>query len=139
MLQYTRNQRVQQLSPFELDVTGPLFRNIGEKIRHKVEVSCVAGRARATPFLHGLTQCVVYLCCPPAGATVCPPVCAQPALYLPPRSPVYPPAVARRLFLRPSRRAQDNVWDVAPPLLFFVGLISFTLWKREEILHHHRD
>lgn len=37
-LQYTKNQRVQQLSPFELDVTGPLFRNVAEKIRHKVEV-----------------------------------------------------------------------------------------------------
>jgi hypothetical protein len=38
VLQYTRNQRVQQLSPFEADVLGPLFRNVGEKIKHKVEV-----------------------------------------------------------------------------------------------------
>lgn len=36
---YTRNQRIQQLSPFEIDVLGPLFRNIGHKIKHKVEVS----------------------------------------------------------------------------------------------------
>ena len=35
--QYTRAERVQQLSPFEIDVLGPLFRNVGDKIRHKVE------------------------------------------------------------------------------------------------------
>ena len=29
--------RVEQLSPFELDVLGPLFRNVGEKIKHKIE------------------------------------------------------------------------------------------------------
>lgn len=38
---YTRNQRIQQLSPFEIDVLGPLFRNIGHKIKHKVEVSAL--------------------------------------------------------------------------------------------------
>ena len=68
--QYTRNQRIQQLSPFELDIMGPFFRNVGEKIKHKVE---------------------------------------------------------------------DNVWDVAPPFIFFGGLISFVLWKRHDILMHHRD
>ena len=31
--------RVEQLSPFEVDVLGPLFRNVGEKIKHKIEVS----------------------------------------------------------------------------------------------------
>jgi hypothetical protein len=46
-IQYTRNQRIQQLSPFEVDVLGPLFRNVGEKIKHKLEVRRVA--AAATP------------------------------------------------------------------------------------------
>ena len=47
---YTRNMRVQQLSPFEADVLGPLFRDIGSKFKHKVEVrsgdalQVVAGR-----------------------------------------------------------------------------------------------
>lgn len=36
---YTRNQRIQQLSPFEVDVLGPLFRDTGSKLRHKIEVS----------------------------------------------------------------------------------------------------
>lgn len=35
---YTRNQRIQQLSPFEIDVLGPLFRDIGGKVKHKLEV-----------------------------------------------------------------------------------------------------
>ena len=34
---YQRGQRTQQLSPFEIDVLGPLFRNVGEKLKHKVE------------------------------------------------------------------------------------------------------
>lgn len=38
LVQYTRNMRVQQLSPFEVDVLGPLFRNVGEKVKHKIEV-----------------------------------------------------------------------------------------------------
>jgi hypothetical protein len=29
--------------------------------------------------------------------------------------------------------------DVAPPLLFFIGLVSFVKWKRADIVHHHRD
>ncbi len=36
---YSRNQKIRQLSPFELDVLGPLFRDIPGKIRHKFEVS----------------------------------------------------------------------------------------------------
>jgi hypothetical protein len=58
---YTRNQRIQQLSPFEVDVLGPLFRDIGGKVKHKLE---------------------------------------------------------------------DNFLDVAPPLLFFIGLVAFVKEKR---------
>lgn len=67
---FTRNQRIQQLSPFEADVLGPLFRNIGEKVKHKFE---------------------------------------------------------------------DNFWDVAPPVIFFIALVAFVKHKRQEILLHHRD
>lgn len=35
---YTRNQRIQQLSPFEVDILGPLFKDIGGKVKHKLEV-----------------------------------------------------------------------------------------------------
>ncbi len=35
---YTRNQKIRQLSPFELDVLGGLFRDIPGKIKHKVMV-----------------------------------------------------------------------------------------------------
>jgi hypothetical protein len=38
---------VQQLSPFEIDVLGPLFRNIGYKIRHKVSRDAKRLRGRA--------------------------------------------------------------------------------------------
>ena len=62
--------RVQQLSPFEVDVLGPLFRDVAHKVKHKVE---------------------------------------------------------------------DNFWDAAPPLLFFVALVSYVKWKRTDILLHHRD
>ena len=34
---YQQGQRTQQLSPFEIDVLGPLFRNMGANLRHKVE------------------------------------------------------------------------------------------------------
>lgn len=34
---YVPHEKVRQLSPFELDVVGSLFRNAGEKFRHKVE------------------------------------------------------------------------------------------------------
>ena len=34
---YQQGQRTQQLSPFEIDVRGPLFRNMGANLRHKVE------------------------------------------------------------------------------------------------------
>jgi hypothetical protein len=34
---------------------------------------------------------------------------------------------------------EDNFWDVAPPVLFFVGLIAFVKNKRKEILYHHRS
>lgn len=44
---HTRNQRIRQLSPFELDVVGPLFRDIPAKLKHKVEVR--AGRGGPTP------------------------------------------------------------------------------------------
>lgn len=36
--QYVRNEKTRQLSPFELDVVGPLFRNVGDKIKHKVSL-----------------------------------------------------------------------------------------------------
>lgn len=67
---YTRNQRIRQLSPFELDVLGPLFRDIPAKIKHKVE---------------------------------------------------------------------DNFWDVAPPVIFFIALVQFVKWKRHQMLLEHRD
>lgn len=116
---------MQQLSPFELDVTGPLFRNIGEKIRHKVEVSraspcafCVCASRRFPAAFWAVARARLFLACSPS------------------LSPGASPPIAR---FRCVACTQDNVWDIAPPLLFFVGLISFTLWKREEILHHHRD
>lgn len=34
---------------------------------------------------------------------------------------------------------QDNVWDVAPPLVFFISLVYFVKWKRSDMLYHHRD
>jgi hypothetical protein len=70
---------------------------------------------------------------PPSGRGARPSVSRLLTLAL---SPGASPPIAR---FRCVACTQDNVWDVAPPLLFFVGLISFTLWKREEILHHHRD
>lgn len=87
--QYTRNQRIQQLSPFEVDILGPLFRNIGEKFKHKFEVRNAARR-------HTL--------------------CTLTALTL-----------------------QDNFWDVAPPVIFFISLVYFVKWKRSDMLYHHRD
>lgn len=36
-------------------------------------------------------------------------------------------------------RVQDNFWDVAPPVLFFVALVYFVKWKRSDMLYHHRD
>ena len=70
LFQYTRNVRIQQLSPFEVDLIGPLFKNQIEKIKHKVE---------------------------------------------------------------------DNFWDVAPPVIFFVCLIAYVKQQRKEVLLHHRD
>lgn len=67
---FTRNQRVQMLSPFEVDTLGPLFSNIGPKLKHKIE---------------------------------------------------------------------DNFWDVAPSVLFFVLLVTFVKAKRQDMLVHHRD
>ncbi len=37
-----------------------------------------------------------------------------------------------------AAQVQDNFWDVAPPLLFFTGLVAFVKHKRQEILLHHR-
>lgn len=34
---------------------------------------------------------------------------------------------------------QDNLWDVAPPVLFFIGLVSFVKYERKQILLHHRS
>ena len=34
---------------------------------------------------------------------------------------------------------QDNVFDVAPPILFFVGLVMAVKWKRQQMLKEHRD
>ncbi len=39
----------------------------------------------------------------------------------------------------PTVTLQDHFWDVAPPLIFFVALVKFVIWKREQILLHHRD
>jgi len=66
---YQKGQRTQQLSPFEIDVLGPLFRNMGANLRHKVE---------------------------------------------------------------------DNFWDVAPPLVFYSGLVYVVKQIRADILYHHR-
>ena len=66
---YKKGERTQQLSPYEIDVLGPLFRNIGEKLKHKVE---------------------------------------------------------------------DNIWDVAPPILFYMGLVWTVKEIRKDILYHHR-
>ena len=35
--QFKRGQKIQTLSPFEIDVLGPLFRNVGDKIKHKFQ------------------------------------------------------------------------------------------------------
>ena len=35
-------------------------------------------------------------------------------------------------------KVEDNVWDVAPPLLFYVGLVWFVKETRKDILFHHR-
>ena len=35
--QFTRNQKIQQLSPFEVDIVGPLFRDLAGKLKHKLE------------------------------------------------------------------------------------------------------
>jgi hypothetical protein len=43
VVQYTRDMRTQTLSPFEYDVIGPLFRNMGHKIQHKIEVRATGG------------------------------------------------------------------------------------------------
>ena len=67
---YQKGQRTQQLSPFEIDVLGPLFRNMGANLRHKVE---------------------------------------------------------------------DNFWDVAPPLVFYSGLVYVVKQIRADILYHHRS
>lgn len=66
---YKKGERTQQLSPYEIDVLGPLFRNIGEKLKHKVE---------------------------------------------------------------------DNIWDVAPPIIFYMGLVWTVKEIRKDILYHHR-
>jgi hypothetical protein len=66
---YKKGERTQQLSPYEIDILGPLFRNIGEKLKHKVE---------------------------------------------------------------------DNIWDVAPPILFYMGLVWTVKEIRKDILYHHR-
>lgn len=72
-LQYTRNQRIEQLSPFEIDVIGPLFRNIGEKFKHKVEVRRSLARAKGARYpprpsragqLLGRRAAGALLCCP---------------------------------------------------------------------------
>ena len=105
---YTRNQRIQQLSPFEVDVLGPLFRDIGHKFKHKVEV-CVADGLRRKHILGALVLLLLYFlllhtcCC----------------------------VVLTRL--------QDNAFDVVPPLAFFMGLIYFVKWKRQDMMLHHRD
>ncbi len=46
--------------------------------------------------------------------------------------PLHPPLP------RPATQVQDNFWDVAPPIVFFVGLVAFVKHKRQEILLHHR-
>jgi hypothetical protein len=55
-VQYTRNQRVQQLSPFEVDVLGPLFRNVGEKVKHKLEVRSRLAATAPAAFRYELGQ-----------------------------------------------------------------------------------
>ena len=45
----------------------------------------------------------------------------------------------RALSLPPRCIVQDHVWDVAPPLLFFIGLVAFVKYERQQILLHHRD
>ncbi len=34
---------------------------------------------------------------------------------------------------------EDNIFDVAPPVLFFVGLVSLVKYERKQILLHHRS
>jgi hypothetical protein len=34
---------------------------------------------------------------------------------------------------------QDNFFDVAPPIIFFILLVQGVKWEREQILLHHRD
>ncbi len=56
------------------------------------------------------------------------------------RNKACPPSLPRLTLLPLSPRAQitDNVMDVAPPFIFFIGLVSFVKWKRKDILYHHR-
>jgi hypothetical protein len=36
-------------------------------------------------------------------------------------------------------QVEDNILDVAPTVVFFIGLVSFVKWKRQDMLKHHRD
>ena len=48
---YVPHEKMRQLSPFELDVVGSLFRNAGEKFRHKVRALACARAYAAKPAL----------------------------------------------------------------------------------------
>lgn len=34
---------------------------------------------------------------------------------------------------------EDNLLDVAPPIVFFISLVAFVKWKRVQMLKEHRD
>lgn len=147
-LQYTRNQRVQQLSPFEVDILGPLFRNIGGKIKHKVsrnmDIRIRNQEEREKPL--GCFWTIIYRKCVPLvyiqshHSKDC-------TVFL---APLYTYnlfiliVVLFLFFFFLSVfffffKVEDNVFDVAPPILFFIGLVSLVKWKRKEILLHHRS
>jgi len=60
---------------------------------------------------------------------------ARPFTFLFHCRPVLPLSVS----VSPPPASQDNFFDVAPPLLFFAGLVTFVQWKRHQILMEHRD
>ena len=57
--QHVRNEKTRQLSPFELDVVGPLLRNVGDKIKHKVSccsISSLSSLIFVVPCLYTPTR-----------------------------------------------------------------------------------
>ena len=110
--QYVPHEKTRMLSPFEIDVVGSLFRNAGEKFRHKVR-----------PFMGAGWPHTLLL-----------PRRARPSrsyLLPPPPQPTHP--------LLLSSQVEDNFWDVFPIFAFHVGLVWGANAIRKKMLRDHRD